>query len=123
MVKKLVFMAIGALVFSGCGDTVSDALNGSTTAEDIKSKSNVLIVTGIDSISCTILGVGVKDKYPNGDTLIADSGVTCATYSKDEYSCKIQTLEEVKAEYDNASVNSVKSGDKACVIGGDATIN
>lgn len=127
MMKKLAFMAISALVFVGCGDSVNnaigDAINGDTTVADIAAKDKVLIVTGVDSLSCAIVAIGVQTEYPNGATLVADSSVTCATYSKDAYACEVQTLAEVQAEYDNSSVNSIQAGDKNCVVGGDNTAN
>ncbi len=116
MIKKLAFMAVGVFVLIGCGDTAS-ILNGDTTAEDIKAKANVLIITQVGEFSCSAIGIAVKTEYPNAKTLIADMGVTCATYNHTA-DCTIQTLEEWKNAGNNA--DGIPAGDKACVVGGDS---
>ncbi len=118
MIKKFSLLVVSALVISGCGDSVTESLNGDTTVEDIKEKPSILIVTDIGEFSCVGIGIAVKNEYPNAETLIADNSVTCETYGKTEGDiCKKQTLDEWKA--DGNSDVGISEGDSACVIGGD----
>ena len=135
MVKKLVFMAIGALVLSGCGDTVTESINsiasGDVTAEDIKKENKILIINEVSLVSCVVL----KDKLVNNDeftdakTLVTELGVNCTTYGKTAgekgSECVEQNIATWLQEGDNGKDIKLDdvSGDKACVIGGDATIN
>ncbi len=123
MIRKLAFLAVGAFVFVGCGGAVTNAVNGDTTAEDIKAKQSILIVTQTTNTSCFILKTALASKYPNTKILTTTDNVTCATYGKDAYACKVQTIEELKTDNPDLDLHVISTGNESCVVGGDIVSN
>ena len=132
MIKKIGFIAISALVFGGCGDSVTTAINnaasGDVTTADITEQNKVLIINDVNLESCVIIKnqLTTSNDFKDAKTLVTEVGVHCTDYGKnaDGIVCTEQSLSDWVTE-NNATEITVEQarGEKACVIGGDSVSN
>jgi hypothetical protein len=123
MIKKIILIAISSFAIIGCGDVAAKIANGDTTDDDIKKTSKVLIITDIDTASCIILKTALATKYPNGKSLVKDSGTTCDTFNKSSTACTLKSLSDYKSENTDVTFTGINAGTSTCVIGGDVPTN
>lgn len=132
--KKTTLVMISALMLLGC-DAVDDKINeiasGEVTAEVIKSKDKVLIISDVSLSSCVLLKNGLlhRDEIKDAVTHVAAPGVTCTNFGKKpdhiiddiHTECLEQSLAEWLEKGDNSSIISFDAadGDRTCVIGSD----
>jgi len=115
MVKKLVFMAIGALVLSGCGDTDSGDESSYLNSDTVKSKTFIAIMTNMNKYLCTetfASTISVPELENATDIVVGEvaSGTNCDTYGRtaDDGTCSEQTIEN-----SILPITCVASGNKA----------